>query len=420
MIFVDDLERCRPPRAVEICEVASQLLNHDGVVTVLVADMDTIARSAAIKYRELEVPNSQQTDLGAYEEYGRAYLQKLVQIQFDLPAPASIQLKDMLRANRGQASSKWRAIKGDSGANAEHSTPSSWISGLNAYKVGRSFSVAIPLLILALVYVFIVWLIDHPLSDLPLFLCSVRFGVLLSTLPWVILIIVVIVQTRIGEARYRRRAKKSRDRIDEMARNLNWRMTIDDAEAKVVRKSEQAEKISESDVLKRFLDGWLGQGITSSEAKGGTSSSYIRKRIFYWWLSDLQRQDAAKAIEKLTFEFLPERPRAAKRLLNQVRLMMVIALSRDLFKRRVEQTEEQQAVRLGKWLVLRERWPAVAEHMEQNQDTIAVLENAGNLEAALEAQRVTGIDDIESLQRLLVRGPPFDDIRDLLLLGRTR
>jgi len=51
------------------------------VVTVLIADMDTIARSAAIKYRALELPGSGDADTGAYDEYGRAYLQKLVQLQ---------------------------------------------------------------------------------------------------------------------------------------------------------------------------------------------------------------------------------------------------------------------------------------------------------------------------------------------------
>ena len=33
MIFVDNLERCRPPRAVEVCEVVSQLIGHPEVVT---------------------------------------------------------------------------------------------------------------------------------------------------------------------------------------------------------------------------------------------------------------------------------------------------------------------------------------------------------------------------------------------------
>ena len=54
VIFVDDLERCRPPRAIEVCEVASQLLAHPDVVTVLIADMEVIATSAAIKYADLE------------------------------------------------------------------------------------------------------------------------------------------------------------------------------------------------------------------------------------------------------------------------------------------------------------------------------------------------------------------------------
>ena len=54
MIFVDNLERCRPPRAVEVCEVVSQLIGHPEVVTVLIGDMDTIALSAEIKYAALE------------------------------------------------------------------------------------------------------------------------------------------------------------------------------------------------------------------------------------------------------------------------------------------------------------------------------------------------------------------------------
>ena len=54
MIFVDNLERCRPPRAVEVCEVVSQLIGHPQVVTVLIGDLDTIALSAEIKYAALE------------------------------------------------------------------------------------------------------------------------------------------------------------------------------------------------------------------------------------------------------------------------------------------------------------------------------------------------------------------------------
>jgi hypothetical protein len=90
ILIVDDLERCRPPRGVEVCEVASQLLGHPDVMTILVADMSTVAASAEIKYSQLETFASQSkknspSPLPAKGSYGRAYLQKMVQLQFDLP-----------------------------------------------------------------------------------------------------------------------------------------------------------------------------------------------------------------------------------------------------------------------------------------------------------------------------------------------
>jgi hypothetical protein len=114
IVFVDDLERCRPPRAVDVCEVVSQLLDHDDVVTVLVGDMDTIARSAAIKYRALELPTTDNADMAAYEEYGRSYLEKLVQLQFDLPPPTKEHLKKLRKL-----------LSSDSG---ESATEPSWFS----------------------------------------------------------------------------------------------------------------------------------------------------------------------------------------------------------------------------------------------------------------------------------------------------
>lgn len=102
VIFVDDLERCRPPRAVEVCEVASQLLGHTNVVTVLIADMNVIAASAGIKYAKLEgkylpADGSDQAWPGASAAYGRLYLQKIVQIQFDLPIARPQALRAMVQ-----------------------------------------------------------------------------------------------------------------------------------------------------------------------------------------------------------------------------------------------------------------------------------------------------------------------------------
>jgi hypothetical protein len=81
VLVVDDLERCRPPRAVEVCEVANQLLGHPDVVTILVADMSTVATSAEIKYAALETVAEDakvddQARTVAKGAYGRLYLQK--------------------------------------------------------------------------------------------------------------------------------------------------------------------------------------------------------------------------------------------------------------------------------------------------------------------------------------------------------
>jgi len=104
VLIVDDLERCRPPRAVEVCEVATQLLGHPDVVTILVADMSTVSVSAEIKYAALETMPTQDSAAGVEGRpptmskgaYGRLYLQKMVQIQFDLPPASTASLRGML------------------------------------------------------------------------------------------------------------------------------------------------------------------------------------------------------------------------------------------------------------------------------------------------------------------------------------
>lgn len=90
VIFVDDLERCRPPRSVDLLEVVNQMLGHAGVVTVIMADMAAVAACAEIKYKALAdryTPADRiNVPLGAASNFGRLYLQKIIQLQFDIPA----------------------------------------------------------------------------------------------------------------------------------------------------------------------------------------------------------------------------------------------------------------------------------------------------------------------------------------------
>jgi KAP family P-loop domain len=52
VVVVEDLERCQLPKALDVCEVVAQLLDHPGVITVLVGDLRVIAASAQVKYKD--------------------------------------------------------------------------------------------------------------------------------------------------------------------------------------------------------------------------------------------------------------------------------------------------------------------------------------------------------------------------------
>jgi hypothetical protein len=86
VVFVDDLERCTPERAMEVCEVANQLLSHHNVVTVFIADMHMIAKTAEERFR----------DASSGGNAGRRYLEKIVQLQLTLPPPKTADLEHLL------------------------------------------------------------------------------------------------------------------------------------------------------------------------------------------------------------------------------------------------------------------------------------------------------------------------------------
>jgi KAP family P-loop domain len=77
IIFVDDLERCSGDKALDMCEVVSQLLGHDNVVTILIADLDLLESAASVRYSPAP-PDP-------YSDIGQQYLHKLIQLRFNLP-----------------------------------------------------------------------------------------------------------------------------------------------------------------------------------------------------------------------------------------------------------------------------------------------------------------------------------------------
>jgi KAP family P-loop domain len=103
VVVVDDLERCQPPKAVDVCEVAAQLLDHPDVITVLVGDLRVIAASAELKYRDAVERFGKDPDFAA-DGFGRFFLQKVVQFELELPPVPGERLRQLARSAPATAS----------------------------------------------------------------------------------------------------------------------------------------------------------------------------------------------------------------------------------------------------------------------------------------------------------------------------
>lgn len=101
---------------------------------------------------------------------------------------------------------------------------------------------------------------------------------------------------------------------------------------------------------------------------------------------------------------LPARPRHAKRLLNQLRLSLAVAFERGL----LHGPDALDPRLLGRWVALRERWPALARAAAADPACLRSLEAAAEDEkafAALAAEALPIEADVGPLRRFLAAGP---------------
>lgn len=81
VVFVDDLDRCLPDKAVEVLEAIKLFFDIEGCIFVLGIDREVVERGIRLKYREYEELAGQ----GPPPIDGAKYLEKIVQIPFQLP-----------------------------------------------------------------------------------------------------------------------------------------------------------------------------------------------------------------------------------------------------------------------------------------------------------------------------------------------
>ena len=79
VIFIDDLDRLNPGKAVELLEVLKLFLDCKNCVFVLAIDYDVVCRGVEAKYGSLD------DDKKAAAEKGRSFFDKIIQVPFKMP-----------------------------------------------------------------------------------------------------------------------------------------------------------------------------------------------------------------------------------------------------------------------------------------------------------------------------------------------
>ena len=95
VVFVDDLDRCLPEKAIEVLEAIKLFLDAENCVFVLGLDQGVIARGIEMKYKELGEKQE-----GANQPHftieGIRYLEKIIQLPFQIPQIESQDMSDFV------------------------------------------------------------------------------------------------------------------------------------------------------------------------------------------------------------------------------------------------------------------------------------------------------------------------------------
>jgi hypothetical protein len=401
MIFVDNLERCRPPRAVEVCEVVSQLIGHPEVVTVLIGDMDTIALSAEIKYAALESlslgtlgtpgPGAAPriTGRGPAGSYGREYLEKLIQIQLRLPPPLPRDLRKMLVPVTGEQPAFPQnfdmAERGFPGTVAKAIVP------------GGALRAVVGGTLVAVVGTVTAVIVRSGKAG------SASFSIASA---WVgsagLVVAVVAVTVPLVLERYReRRKERTRTALDKEVRDVvkptETALNPDDVqelvqrfdkqmEAELARASARAEAgLKGDDVLEEVqrLEKEMEAELARASILAGTVRGRMRQRI-------ISNTELRTELDRAVLEVLPLSPRAAKRMFNHAHLLLDIGVERGIF----DTQPRLQPRQLAAWVALNERWPSVAAAITSDPTLLGRLEQA----AQQTAQQDLSLDRLAALE----------------------
>ncbi|MDD2755392.1 MAG: P-loop NTPase fold protein [Methanothrix sp.] len=93
VIFIDDLDRCKPPKAADIILAINQFLDSPGCVFVIGMDSTAVVASIEIKYKAL-FKKIKEENMDVVSP-GRLFLDKIVQINFHIPKTTMESLNEL-------------------------------------------------------------------------------------------------------------------------------------------------------------------------------------------------------------------------------------------------------------------------------------------------------------------------------------
>jgi Uncharacterized conserved protein len=95
VLFVDDLDRCSPEKAIEVLEAIKLFLDASGSIFVLGVDQDVIARGIEMKYKEFR-DKGYSGDQARFTIEGLRYLEKIIQLPFQIPPIDPVNMKEFI------------------------------------------------------------------------------------------------------------------------------------------------------------------------------------------------------------------------------------------------------------------------------------------------------------------------------------
>jgi hypothetical protein len=425
VVFIDDLERCTPPRPIDVLEAVNQLLSSADAVTILIADLPAVAACADIKYKTLaDQKYDPDADRQAREgvktslSYGWLYLQKIVQLRFDVPpcTPSQVaKLLDTRPAADGapepdsptlwpwpawpRQPAVWKAWKNAARLTGEARTISIvlWIGALPGMVIRRvienlmyppslrtnvaerPYGVWSTLTVLSSTWLPVLWFlvsgwVQIAAKGVPF---PRHFG--LTQLEWwrflvtgellAVLVVALVCGAVCGVRRYfdRQLLARARQRIHDnpAADRLG---DISDAAMIRLRQEYEFRRLSESVVFAQARDEAL--------------------------------------------KYLPRLPRNTKRLLNELRLLLYLCARRGLLE-----PGRLHAAHIGKWAAMRDRWPALARLLIARPALMAKLEREAKKEDYKkedDAKTLKASSLAKTLDKLITELKDDTDLRDYL------